>query len=190
MTETASPGTAARAVALVLIPTIIVLLGIVGIVCVDQGRTAADTVAAMADQARHLDEAAIAVQSARHLAATGQAQAAGTSLDAAEAAIRAAVGAEDSAQRRAEIQGLLPLAGAFRAALADPGRREAAGAPLADMVAGLDRLAGQDLLEAEAEVPAEIIQTAGLFGVLALILAAVATFTTFVAVRRPQGHTS
>ncbi len=183
MTETAAPATARRAVALTLIPALVFMLGVVGIFCVDQGRSAADTIAAMADQSQRLGDAAIAAESARRLAAAGQTAAAGKALDAAVAAIRAAVGAEDSAERRSRIDGALPLAASFRAALAEAGHGDAAGARLSDALASLGHLAGQDLLEAEAEAPAEILQTAGLFGVLALILAAAAAFTAFVALR-------
>jgi hypothetical protein len=185
MTDTAPPASTSigRILAAIMVPILVVLLGIVGVVCIDQGRSAADTVAAMADQSRRLDDAALGVASARHLAAAGRAADAAKALDAAEDSVRAAAAAEDTASRREKIEATLPLAAALRAALADSGRREAAGAALAEALAGSAGLAGQDLAEAEAEVPAEVLQTAALFGVFALMLAAAAGFAAYVAVR-------
>lgn len=184
MSQTA--GTARRAIVLSLIPALMVFLGAVGVVSIDQGRVGAGTVTAMADQAQRLADASLGVESARRLAAAGQTDEARKILDGTVAVLRAAAQAEESGERRNRIDGLLPLAATLRAGLTDAGQRDKAGADLAGELAALDHLAGQDLQEAEAEVPAQILQTDALYGVLVLVLAAAATFATFLAVRTPK----
>ncbi len=181
MSQTA--GTLRRAIALSLIPALMVVLGAVGVVSIDQGRIGAGTVTAMADQAQRLGSASLGVEAARRLAAAGQTDPARKALDGAIAAIRTAAREENAGKRRTRITDLLPIADTLRAGLADAGQRDAAGATLSRELAALDHLAGQDLLEAEAEVPPQILQTEWLYGVLVLILAAAATFTAFLAGR-------
>ncbi|MDA8231445.1 MAG: hypothetical protein M0006_08900 [Magnetospirillum sp.] len=191
--STLAPSASSRrtvALALSVILALIVVVGGLGGICIDRGRSVAAAVGAAADQAMRLRAAQLATETARRLAASGRTGEAGQSLDHAVAVIGAAADNESYLPRKDRIRAVARLADAFRASLAtgDAATLDATGGSLADALADLDRRQGQDLLETEINAPVVVLQTLSLYGTLLIVAFGVSVALAIVAVRsRPAG---
>ena len=167
-----------RTIAVVVIFGLMAVFGLVGAICIDQGRPVVGAVADAADQALKIKGAAVAVESARRSAAAGQTdQAARLIADAVEA-IGGAEAAEPSPPRRASIGALLPLADAFARDLAPQ-----SGAALAAALAELGPIQSRDLLETETQGAASILNAAALYVVLLIVVLTAAAAAALLGLR-------
>ena len=160
-----SPSPLRRVIALAVIFGLMVVFGLVGATSIDQGRPVVANLADTANQQIKVRGAALAVETARRLALEGHEAEASKLLAEAADTFKTAEAAEPSKSRQGKIHALLPLADAFSARF-DAG----AGASLASALTELDALQANDVLEAEVQGSASILNTAGLYVALLVIV--------------------
>jgi len=154
-----------RTIALVVIFGLMVVFGLAGAYCIDQGRPVVATLADTADQALKIKSAAVAVESARRLAATGHEAEASRLLGEVIETIKTVGSAEPSESRRATIAAVAPLAEDFARRFAPE-----SGAALAAALAEFGAVQSRDVLEAEVQGSASILNAAALYVVLLIIV--------------------
>ena len=176
-----SPTPLRRTIALAVIFGLLVVFGLVGATCIDQGRPVVATLADTAAQEIKLQGAALDVEAARRLAVEGHQADASKRLDQAVETIKSVEKAEPAESRRGKLHALLPLAESF-AAQFDAG----AGAGLAAALAEFDTLQAGDVLEAETQGSAAILNAAALYVVLLIIVLAVSIGAAVMGLRGPR----
>ena len=154
-----------RLLALVTIFGMMVALGLLGAIIIDQGRGVVSGLAAISDQALKVRGAALSVEAARRLALEGNEASASKAMAEAAEALVAVKSNETTAQRQARIGDALALAERFSAGFAPEAGRQLAGA-----LAELDLRQTRDVLEADVLGESSILNAASLYVVLLIIV--------------------
>jgi len=170
-----------RTLVLVIIFGLLIAFGLVGAICIDQGRPVVANLAATADAALKVRGAALSVETARRLAAEGKESEASKLLGETVETLKSVEAAETDSQRRALMAAARHKTDTF-AARFNPD----SGATLADALADLDARQSKDILTAEVEGSASILNAAALYVVLLIIVVTASAGTALIGFRAPR----
>ncbi len=167
-----SPDAARKVLSQVFILALMLALGLVGAVLIDQARGVADMVGRAAADALALKNVELTQQTARRLAAEGQTTAAADRHAKAMQDLKALAEAEDFEPRRDRLRALTALDG------------DALDNGLTD----IDKLRTQDLAEGQSSGGASVLQAAMLFTILSVGLTVMAGVVAFLGLRKTPSY--